>query len=134
MNCAIQHSFLFNSISIMFKFSLKMFLPTVVLCASMAAATADDVSALTSADAQPGVVTARVHGLVCDFCARAIIKVFRRRDEVSDITVDLSAGNVVIYIHPGTCLPDAVTTELLTDAGFKAVAIEGGCPDGEVQQ
>ena len=118
----------------MFKFSPKMFLSTVVLCASIGTAVADDATVLASADAQPSVVTARVHGLVCDFCARAIIKVFSRRDEVSDIVVDLDAGTVVIHTHPGMCIADAVVSGLMTDAGYKTVAIAGGCPEDEAKR
>ncbi|MCG8324682.1 MAG: hypothetical protein MI673_04130, partial [Thiotrichales bacterium] len=37
-------------------------------------------------------INVNVFGLVCDFCAQAIEKVFMKRQEVSGIKVDLSGG------------------------------------------
>ncbi len=45
-------------------------------------------------DVQIAVVS--VHGMVCDFCARGIEKMFKRDKHVKKIDVDLSKGKVLI--------------------------------------
>ena len=45
-------------------------------------------------DCQVAVVS--VQGMVCDFCARGIEKMFRRDPQVKKIDVDLSKGKVLI--------------------------------------
>ena len=68
-------------------------------------------------------ITVNVFGLVCDFCAQAIEKVFMRREEVSGIRVDLAGGLVSIYTKQGKQLPDATLTKLIVDAGYNVDSI-----------
>lgn len=74
-----------------------------------------------------GAVTVRVNGLVCDFCARALEKMFGERREVSGIMVDLDNGKVVITLQPGQTLDDAVLTQLITDSGYNVAEIQREC-------
>jgi len=39
-------------------------------------------------------VTVKVNGLVCDFCARALEKIFSKQDSVENIEVDLTTKMV----------------------------------------
>lgn len=71
-------------------------------------------------------VTVRVNGLVCDFCARALEKVFSKRDEVAGIKVDLDAGEVLVAMKDGQTIDDATLTALITDSGYNVTAIERG--------
>lgn len=64
-----------------------------------------------------------VNGLVCDFCAQAIEKSFRRRTEVNDIRVDLTAKLVSIDFKPNTTLDDATLRRIVTNAGYTVVSI-----------
>jgi copper chaperone CopZ len=57
-----------------------------------------------------------VNGLVCDFCARALEKVFGREDAVSDIDVDLDEKIVTINFNDDQTLDDDTITELITHA------------------
>lgn len=87
---------------------------------------------MTKADMQktaPGIegadhtITAEINGLVCDFCARALEKVFGKRDEVSGIDVNLNAKIVTIGFKKGADIEDATIIKLITDAGYNVVEI-----------
>ncbi len=68
-----------------------------------------------------------VNGLVCDFCARALEKVFGKRDDVSGIDVDLDNGKVSIAMKEGKTIDDETLTQLITDSGYNIVTIHKGC-------
>ena len=72
-------------------------------------------------------VNVKVDGLVCDFCARALEKVFGKRDDVEGIKVDLDNGNVMVAMKPGKTIDDAILTKLITDSGYNVRSIERGC-------
>lgn len=67
-----------------------------------------------------------VNGLVCDFCARALEKTFSKKDEVTDINVNLESKIVTVNFEDGQNLSDETLTELITDAGYNVEAIERG--------
>lgn len=68
-----------------------------------------------------------VNGLVCDFCARALEKIFGKRDDVKDIAVDLDNGLVTIHMRDGKTLDDDTITKLITDAGYNITSIGKEC-------
>lgn len=68
-------------------------------------------------------IHAKVDGLVCDFCARAVEKVFGKQDEVSSVKVDLGEKLITIILKAGKQMDDAKITKLITDSGFKLVGI-----------
>lgn len=72
-------------------------------------------------------VRAKVNGLICDFCARSMEKVFGKREEVKAIAVNLDAGRVDITLQPGKTLDDATISTLITDSGYDVTGIERGC-------
>ncbi|MAR56537.1 MAG: hypothetical protein CMM93_05085 [Rickettsiales bacterium] len=74
-------------------------------------------------------INVKVNGLVCDFCARALEKIFGKRDDVEGIKVDLDNGSVVVAMKPGQTIDDATLTELITDSGYNVRAIERGCDE-----
>jgi copper chaperone CopZ len=65
----------------------------------------------------------KVNGLVCDFCATALEKVFSRKEEVSGIKVDLDHGNVVVNFKEGKTITDSELKELITNAGYDVVQL-----------
>ena len=71
----------------------------------------------------------KVNGLVCDFCARALEKVFGKRDDVEGIKVDLDNGSVVVVMKPGQTINDETLTQLITDSGYNVRDIERGCDE-----
>ena len=72
-------------------------------------------------------INVKVDGLVCDFCARALEKVFGKHDDVEGIKVDLDNGNVVVAMKPGQTIDDDTLTQLITDSGYNVREIEKGC-------
>ena len=69
----------------------------------------------------------KVNGLVCDFCARALEKVFSTKSEVEKIAVNLDAGQIDITYKPGQKLEEAELKKLVEDAGYTPTAFTGGC-------
>jgi len=67
-----------------------------------------------------------VNGLVCDFCARALEKVFGEREEVSDIHVNLDTKIITVTFNEQQNLDNEAITALVTDAGYNVEAIERG--------
>ena len=64
-----------------------------------------------------------VSGLVCDFCARALEKIFYRRNGVEGVDVNLDTHIVTIDIAKGTEIPDDEITKLVTEAGYNVIKI-----------
>ena len=75
-------------------------------------------------------INIKVNGLVCDFCARSLEKVFLKRGDVSSIKVDLGKGSIVVAMKPGLTIDDATLTKLITDSGYNIAAIGRGCEHG----
>ena len=75
-------------------------------------------------------INIKVNGLVCDFCARSLEKVFLKRGDVAGIKVDLGKGLVVVAMKPGSTIDDTTLTKLITDSGYNIAAIERGCVHG----
>jgi len=74
-------------------------------------------------DIKGEIVTATVHGMVCEFCAIGLEKQFEKREEVKDIAVSLEAGTVELRFHPGQQLDDEVITKIITDNGIAVAGI-----------
>jgi len=63
-------------------------------------------------------ITVKVKGMVCDFCARALEKTFKKQDSVAGIDVDLTSKIVTIALKDGASLEDDTIERLVTDAGY----------------
>lgn len=70
-----------------------------------------------------GTIYADVNGLVCDFCARALEKVFGKQDAVESIIVDLDSKVITIHFNEGQSLSDDKITDLITDSGYNVRGI-----------
>lgn len=70
-----------------------------------------------------GTIDVNVNGLVCDFCARALEKVFGKQEAVDTISVDLDTKVIKIHLKEGQSLDDAKITELIQDSGYNVEAI-----------
>lgn len=76
------------------------------------------ISVSSWAEHPGGTVYADVNGLVCDFCARSLEKVFGNQEAVDGITVDLEQKVISIHFKHGERLDDDRITQLITDSGF----------------
>jgi len=68
-------------------------------------------------------IVLKVNGLVCDFCAQAIQKVFSRQDGVETVSVDLDHMEVRVQMQQSQDLPDELLAKLVTDSGYSLVEI-----------
>ena len=81
-------------------------------------AASDEAMMLKSGDAKVAV-----NGLVCDFCARALEKVFGKQEEVNAIDVDLDTKIISVSFNEGQTLDDETITNLITDSGYNVEGI-----------
>lgn len=95
---------------------------TLSLLATLAAGTAH-----AAPNSCPEKLSVNVNGLVCDFCARSIEKMFGKRDDVSGIDVNLDKGLITIDVKAENTLDDGTLTKMVTDAGYNVTAINRSC-------
>ena len=76
----------------------------------------------TSAVSQT-MVTAKVNGMVCDFCARAVTKVFGKEDTVENVHVDLDKGEIHVTLKSGADMSDAEVEKLVKKSGYDLVSV-----------
>lgn len=81
----------------------------------------DEISAALANGGAPVVVD--VLGVVCDFCATAMNKIFSKRDEVAAIYVDLDKKTLSLVINEGSDLSDKQIEKLAKQAGYRIAAI-----------
>lgn len=108
---------------------IRKIFPTALVLAVLAVLAASLASRVAQAapNTAPNAgeqVTVAVHGLVCDFCARSIEKVLKRRDEVSTVRVNLGAGRIDLNMRAGQSLADDTIVRLMQSAGYTVVGIE----------
>lgn len=73
--------------------------------------------------------TLKVNGLVCDFCAQAIHKVFTKHDTVNDVLVQLDQMRIYIDYKDGQSIDNDAVEQMVTDAGYTLVSIDAA-PEG----
>lgn len=104
----------------------------LVIAAALGLAALAESGARAASPAQAGApapvaasarIAVDVNGLVCDFCAQALTKLFKKRKEVAAIAVDLDSKVVTLTLAPGATLDDATITSLIAKAGYTTVAI-----------
>lgn len=93
----------------------------------------DNIAVLTVTDAieialseggEP--IVADVLGVVCDFCALAMNKIFGKRDEVAALYVDLDTKALSLVLKPGTSLSDEAIADLAIQAGYRVADVRRG--------
>jgi len=69
-------------------------------------------------------IKVKVDGLVCDFCARSLEKLFDKQEEVENITVNMNDGIVTVQVQEDATLSDEKLTTLITDSGYNVSNIQ----------
>ena len=64
-----------------------------------------------------------INGLVCDFCARSIEKIFKKDESVSNIEVNLEKMLITIYVNENKILNDKTIKKLINDSGYVVMEI-----------
>ena len=80
-----------------------------------------DIDKALMAGGQPVVVD--VLGVVCDFCATAMKKIFGKRKEVAAVYVDLDKKTLSLALQAGKTLSDQDIEKLAEQAGYRIAAI-----------
>jgi thioredoxin-related protein len=76
-----------------------------------------------SIDPNGTLMTVAVEGMVCDFCAQAIERVFMKREEVAGITINLDDQNVIISLKSEKDIENTIIEELFLNAGYNVQTI-----------
>ena len=76
-----------------------------------------------SIDPDGTLMTVAVEGMVCDFCAQAIERVFMKREEVAGITINLDDQNVIISLKSEKDIENTIIEELFLNAGYNVQTI-----------
>jgi copper chaperone CopZ len=95
---------------------MKHILLALVLCMSLTAPAVAD-----SGDVKLDIT---VNGLVCDFCARAVEKVFSQEFELKDIDIDLSKKLISVVLPAGAEVSDEKVKKLIEDSGYAFVGLK----------
>lgn len=82
------------------------------------------ISTPTFAQDKTNDIIVKVNGMVCDFCAQSLKKVFSKEDSVNDIAVSLNDQTVTIDTKEGQDLSDAKIKELIEWGGYDLINIE----------
>lgn len=103
-------------------------LKTLTIAAFLALSPVIHMSSLNTAHAAepaPGeIIMLNVNGLVCDFCAESIRKIFGKEEAVQKVHVDLANGKVRVDLKPGKTMDDATLEGLIRKSGYALVSID----------
>ncbi len=83
-----------------------------------------NASPIYANETTPTSAIVEVKGMVCDFCAQSLKKVFGKKEAVKDIAVDLDTQMVTVNFKNSQRLTDAEIEEAITWAGYDIVKIE----------
>ena len=81
---------------------------------------------ISHADHPSGTITADVEGMVCDFCARAVEKVFLKQAAVEGININLDQQKIEIHLKQDQTMETAVIEQLIVDSGYNVKEIRYG--------
>ena len=84
----------------------------------------EDIESALAQGGEP--IVADVLGVVCDFCALAMNKIFGKREEVAAIYVDLDTKALSLVLVPGASMSDQTIAELAVQAGYRIAEVRRG--------
>ena len=64
------------------------------------------------------ILNISVEGLICDFCARSIEKLFKKENSVEEIDVNLEKMLIIIRLKNGETLNNEKVIRLINDSGY----------------
>ncbi len=95
--------------------NLKCFLASLLLCLSLNSNAGEkDIF---------GEIHVSVNGLVCDFCAQSIQKLFNKEESVEAVDINMDEGMIKIDLKDGYNMDDNLITKLITDSGYNVERI-----------
>ena len=84
----------------------------------------EDIDSALAQGGEP--IVADVLGVVCDFCALAMNKIFGKREEVAAIYVDLDTKALSLVLVPGASMSDQTIADLAVQAGYRIADVRRG--------
>ncbi len=84
----------------------------------------EDIESALARGGEP--IVADVLGVVCDFCALAMNKIFGKREEVAAIYVDLDTKALSLVLVPGASMSDQTIADLAVQAGYRIADVRRG--------
>ena len=84
----------------------------------------EDIESALADGGEP--IVADVLGVVCDFCALAMNKIFSKREEVAAIYVDLDTKALNLVLAPGASMSDQTIADLAVQAGYRIAEVRRG--------
>jgi hypothetical protein len=84
----------------------------------------EDIESALAQGGEP--IVADVLGVVCDFCALAMNKIFSKREEVAAMYVDLDTKALSLVLVPGTSMTDQTIADLAVQAGYRIADVRRG--------
>ena len=84
----------------------------------------EDIDSALAQGGEP--IVADVLGVVCDFCALAMNKIFSKREEVAAIYVDLDTKALNLVLAPGASMSDQTIADLAVQAGYRIADVRRG--------
>ena len=84
----------------------------------------EDIESALADGGEP--IVADVLGVVCDFCAMAMNKIFSKREEVAAIYVDLDTKALNLVLTPGASMSDQTIADLAVEAGYRIAEVRRG--------
>ena len=78
----------------------------------------------TSAALASHQIDIKVNGMICDFCAQAIWKVFEDYEAVENVNIDLDTGTVSVMLKEGQDLTDEQLDTAIQYSGYDLVEIK----------
>ena len=84
----------------------------------------EDIESALADGGEP--IVADVLGVVCDFCALAMNKIFSKREEVAAIYVDLDTKALNLVLAPGASMSDQTIADLAIEAGYRIAEVRRG--------
>lgn len=79
--------------------------------------------ALSTATAIAKDITVSVNGMVCDFCAQSLNKVFLKEEGVKSLNISLENKTVIIHMDDEADITDEKITQLIEWAGYETAGI-----------
>jgi copper chaperone CopZ len=111
-----------------FLFASTMALPVAVMAQTAQGPVLTKTESTPEIDAalsQGGsLVTVKVSGMVCDFCAVSLKKTFGKRPEVAASHVDLDTKQLLLVLKPDTTLDDATISQTVIKSGYLTESIQ----------
>ena len=95
--------------------NFKYFLASLLLCLSLNS-NADEKDIF-------GEIHVSVNGLVYDFCAQSIQKLFNKEESVEAVDINMDEGMIKIDLKDGYNMDDNLITKLITDSGYNVERI-----------